>query len=226
MSAISICASILSADFSCLSDQLRQIEEGGADWIHVDVMDGHFVPNLTMGPFIVETVHKLTRLPIDVHLMVEQPDEMIPWYAAAGANRLSVQQETCPHLFRTLEHIHSLGCKAGVVINPGTPVETLSEVLPFADLVLLMTVNPGFSGQAFIPAMLPKIDRLNTLIRQTASQAAIQVDGGIDFEQFICLLPGWCACFCLRDQYIQASPGYCRRHRRPASGGCLNKNHG
>jgi ribulose-phosphate 3-epimerase len=133
-----------------------------------------------MGPFIVEAVRKMTSMPIDVHLMVDRPDDMIPWYAAAGANRISVQEETCPHLYRTLDHIHSLGCKAGAVINPGTPVETLSEVLPITDLVLVMTVNPGFSGQAFIPAMLPKISRLNSLIQNTGSQALIQVDGGID----------------------------------------------
>ena len=180
MSAILICASILSADFSCLGEQIRQVEDGGADWIHVDVMDGHFVPNLTMGPFIVETVRKITRLPIDVHLMVEKPDEMIPWYASAGANRISVQIETCPHIFRTLEHIHSTGCHSGVVINPGTPVEILSELLPLADLVLVMTVNPGYSGQVFIPAVLPKINRMRTMIHSAQTNTIIQVDGGID----------------------------------------------
>ena len=180
MSAILICASILSSDFSCLAEQIRQVEDGGADWIHVDVMDGHFVPNLTMGPFIVETVRKITRLPIDVHLMVEKPDQMIPWYAGAGANRISVQIETCPHIFRTLEHIHSTGCHSGVVINPGTPVETLSEVLPIADLVLVMTVNPGYSGQVFIPAVLPKISRMSAMILSAQTKTIIQVDGGID----------------------------------------------
>ena len=180
MSSFVLCASILSADFSNLSDQIRQIEAGGADWVHVDVMDGHFVPNLTMGPFIVETVRKLTNLPIDVHLMVEKPEVMIPWYADAGASSISVQVETCPHIYRTLESIHTAGCRSGVVINPGTPVEAVSDVLALADLVLVMTVNPGFSGQTFIPAVVPKISCMQTLIQQAGSQTRIQVDGGID----------------------------------------------
>jgi ribulose-phosphate 3-epimerase len=133
-----------------------------------------------MGPFIVEAVRKITRLPIDVHLMVEKPDDMIPWYASAGANRISVQIETCPHIFRTLEHIHSTGCHSGVVLNPGTPAETLSEVLPFADLVLVMTVNPGYSGQVFIPAVLPKISRMSAMVHNAQTKTIIQVDGGID----------------------------------------------
>ncbi len=180
MPSILISTSILSADFSNLAGQIRQVEEAGADWVHVDVMDGHFVPNLTMGPFIVETVARLTSLPLDVHLMVDNPDTMIPWYAQAGARRLSVQIETCPHIYRTLEHIRSVGCQPGVVLNPGTPAESLLEVLPLADLVLVMTVNPGFSGQVFIPAMVEKVARVRRLIEQTGSQALIQVDGGID----------------------------------------------
>jgi ribulose-phosphate 3-epimerase len=175
-----ITPSILSADFTCLTEQLQELEAAGADWIHVDVMDGHFVPNLTMGPFIVEAVRRVTQIPIDVHLMVDNPDIMIPWYAAAGAQHISVQIETCPHIFRTLEHIRSLGCRPGVVLNPGTPVEILTEVLPLADLVLVMTVNPGFSGQKFIPAVIPKIARMRELIDKTGSKALIQVDGGID----------------------------------------------
>lgn len=180
MPPITICPSILSADFANLADQIRQVEAAGADWIHVDVMDGHFVPNLTMGPFIVETIARLTRLPIDVHLMVDNPDTMIPWYAQAGARLLSVQIETCPHIFRTLELIRSLGCHPGVVINPGTPADTLVEVLQLADLVLVMTVNPGYSGQVFIPSVVGKISRVCKLIEQTGSQTYIQVDGGID----------------------------------------------
>jgi ribulose-phosphate 3-epimerase len=182
MSEITLCASILSADFASLADQIHQLENSGVDWIHVDVMDGHFVPNLTMGPFIVKTVRRLTPLPIDVHLMVERPEVMIPWYVQAGANRISVQIETCPHILRTVEQIRAAGCHPGVVLNPGTPVETLSETLPFVDLVLVMTVNPGYSGQTFIPAMLPKIGRVQALIQQTHSSALIQVDGGIDTE--------------------------------------------
>lgn len=175
-----LCASVLSADFRCLEDQVKQLEEAGVDEIHVDVMDGHFVPNLTMGPFIVSTLKRITHLPLDVHLMVENPDRMIPWYAEAGAHRLSVQVETCPHIHRTLQNIHSLGCEAGVVLNPGTPASWLEEVVLYADLILVMTVNPGFSGQSFLPEVLPKIAKVRDLVENTHSKAVIQVDGGID----------------------------------------------
>jgi len=171
--------SILSADFACLEDQIREVEAGGGDWLHIDVMDGHFVPNLTMGPFIVSTCRRLTQLPLDVHLMVENPDVMIPWYAQAGADRLSVQIETCPHIYRTLQIIRSLGKKPGVVLNPGTPAASIREVLHLVDLVLVMTVNPGASGQSFIPEMLPKITEIREMIARSGSQAVIQVDGGI-----------------------------------------------
>jgi len=171
--------SILSADFACLEDQIREVEAGGGDWLHIDVMDGHFVPNLTMGPFIVSTCRRLTQLPLDVHLMVENPDVMIPWYAQAGADRLSVQIETCPHIYRTLQIIRSLGKKPGVVLNPGTPAASIREVLHLVDLVLVMTVNPGASGQSFIPEMLPKITEIREMIASSGSQAVIQVDGGI-----------------------------------------------
>ena len=174
-----ISTSILSADFACLEDQIREVEVGGGDWLHIDVMDGHFVPNLTMGPFIVSTCRRLTQLPLDVHLMVENPDVMIPWYAQAGADRLSVQIETCPHIYRTLQIIRSLGKKPGVVLNPGTPAATIREVLHLVDLVLVMTVNPGASGQSFIPEMLPKITEIREMIASSGSQAVIQVDGGI-----------------------------------------------
>ena len=171
--------SILSADFACLEDQIREVEAGGGDWLHIDVMDGHFVPNLTMGPFIVSTCRRLTQLPLDVHLMVENPDVMVPWYAQAGADRLSVQIETCPHIYRTLQIIRSLGKKPGVVLNPGTPAASIREVLHLVDLVLVMTVNPGASGQSFIPEMLPKITEIREMIARSGSQAVIQVDGGI-----------------------------------------------
>lgn len=174
--------SVLSADFANLREQLEQAEAGGADWLHVDVMDGHFVPNLTMGPFLVETFRRVSSLPIDVHLMVDNPDTVIPWYASAGANRISVQVETCPNLYRTLEAIRALGCHPGVVINPGTPAEAVAEVLHLVDLVLIMTVNPGYSGQSFIPAVTPKIERMAGLIRRAGSGALIQVDGGITAE--------------------------------------------
>jgi ribulose-phosphate 3-epimerase len=174
-----ISTSILSADFARLGEQIREVEAGGGDWLHVDVMDGHFVPNLTMGPFIVSTCRRLTQMPLDIHLMVENPDVMIPWYAQAGADRLSVQIETCPHIYRTLQTIRSLGKKSGVVLNPGTPASTIREVLHLVDLVLVMTVNPGASGQSFIPEMLPKISEIRDMIAASESQALIQVDGGI-----------------------------------------------
>lgn len=180
MNSFTLCPSILSADFARLREQIQEVEAAGADWIHVDVMDGHFVPNLTMGPFIVETIRRITQLPIDAHLMVTDPDRMIPWYAAAGATNLSVQIETCPHIYRTIQVIRDAGCRPGVVLNPGTPAEAIEEVLPLVDVVLVMTVNPGFSGQTFIPAMLSKIERVSRLIEKTNSQAQIQVDGGID----------------------------------------------
>ncbi|MBI4926812.1 MAG: ribulose-phosphate 3-epimerase [Anaerolineae bacterium] len=180
MNSFTLCPSILSADFARLREQIQEVEAAGADWIHVDVMDGHFVPNLTMGPFIVETIRRITQLPIDAHLMVTDPDRMIPWYAAAGATNLSVQIETCPHIYRTIQVIRDAGCRPGVVLNPGTPAEAIEEVLPLVDVVLVMTVNPGFSGQTFIPAMLSKIERVSRLIEKTNSQAQIQVDGGND----------------------------------------------
>lgn len=177
--SFTLSASILSADFACLKDQIQQAEAAGTDWIHIDVMDGHFVPNLTMGPFIVETVRRITSLPLDVHLMVSNPDVMIPWYASAGADWISVQVETCPNLHRTLQTIQQLGKKAGVVLNPGTPALFAAEVLSLADLVLVMSVNPGASGQKFIPSVVPKIRALAQGIREAQGNAVIEVDGGV-----------------------------------------------
>lgn len=179
MPDILISASILSADFSHLADQVHEAEEAGVDWLHVDVMDGHFVPNLTMGPFIVSTLRKITRLPLDIHLMVDNPDAMIPWYAEAGADRISVQIETCPHIYRTLETIRALGKSPGVVLNPGTPASAISEVLHLVDLVLVMSVNPGFSGQSFLPQSAPRISQVRDMLAAVSSPALIQVDGGI-----------------------------------------------
>lgn len=179
MPELTISTSILSADFSRLGDQIHEVERAGGDWLHIDVMDGHFVPNLTMGPFIVTTCRKVSALPLDVHLMVDNPDVVIPWYAQAGADHISVQIETCPHIYRTLQSIRELGKQPGVVLNPGTPASAVSEVIHLVDLVLVMTVNPGFSGQEFMPEMASKVAEIKGLIDAKGSQAQIQVDGGI-----------------------------------------------
>jgi ribulose-phosphate 3-epimerase len=182
MRDILISTSILSADFGHLEDQILQAEAGGADWIHVDVMDGHFVPNLTMGPFIVETCRRLTSLPLDVHFMVSNPADLVAPFAAAGANRISIQVESTPHIYRLLEQVREAGCQPGVVINPGTPAASLSEVLHLADMVLVMTVNPGYSGQKFIPAVVGKISQVQQMIEERQLNTLIQVDGGITTE--------------------------------------------
>lgn len=182
MEPILISTSILSADFARLGEQIHEAEAAGADWIHIDVMDGHFVPNLTMGPFIVETCKRITRLPLDVHLMVSNPQDLVEMFARAGANRLSVQIESTPHIYRLLQHIRELGCHPQVVINPGTPAESLSEVLHLADLVLVMTVNPGYSGQEFIPEVVEKIGRVRQMIEERQLHTLIQVDGGITHQ--------------------------------------------
>ncbi len=174
--------SILSADFTRLGEQLRQCEDAGADWIHIDVMDGDFVPNITIGPFIVEACKRATRLPLDVHLMISQPERYLSAFAQAGADRLTVHVETCPHLHRTLQHIASLGVKPGVTLNPATPALTLQHVLPLVDLVLVMTVNPGFGGQRFISEMLPKIAEIRRMLDAIGSPAWLQVDGGISAQ--------------------------------------------
>lgn len=179
MGQITISSSILSADFTRLGEQIREAEAAGVDWIHVDVMDGHFVPNLTMGPFIVETCRRVTRLPLDVHLMVDNPEAMVELYAEAGATYLSVQIEATPHIYRLLSRIRELGCRPGVVINPGTPAQTLREVLHLVDYVLVMTVNPGYSGQVFIPSVVEKIARVRQMIEERELSTLIEVDGGI-----------------------------------------------
>jgi ribulose-phosphate 3-epimerase len=174
-----ISTSILSADFTRLGDTLRELEAAGSDWIHIDVMDGHFVPNLTMGPFIVEACRRATKLPLDVHLMVEAPERLIGPFAEAGADWLTVHVETCPNLHRTLQSIRGLGIKAGVSINPATPASTLTEVIADVDLILLMTVNPGYSGQSFIESVVPKIRQVRDLRDRSGSPALIEVDGGV-----------------------------------------------
>ncbi len=176
---IIISSSILSANFAKLGEQIAALEQAGVDWIHIDVMDGHFVPNITMGQFIVETCRAITSLPLDVHLMITNPEDHIPSFIKSGANWVSVQVETCPNIYRTLEYIRSLGAHPGVVINPGTPASALQEILHLVDMVLVMTVNPGYSGQTFIPEVLPKIKQLSAMLMGNPNQAKIQVDGGI-----------------------------------------------
>lgn len=179
---IELAPSILSADFARLGEQVRAACDGGASVIHVDVMDGHFVPNLTIGPPVVKSLRKVTKLPLDCHLMIDNPDEFIPAFAEAGANWISVHQEVCPHLNRTLHLIKSHNCRAGVVINPATPVETLSEVLEIIDYVLVMSVNPGFGGQKFIPGALHKMRHLVELRSQRGLDYRIEVDGGVGHD--------------------------------------------
>jgi ribulose-phosphate 3-epimerase len=176
---VEIAPSILSADFRRLGEQIAAVEQAGASIIHVDVMDGHFAPNLTVGPFIVEWVRKTTKLPIDAHLMIENPDNFIGAFARAGANMISVHPEATYHLDRTLNHIRQAGCQAGVVLNPATPLAMIEEVIAEVDYVLLMSVNPGFGGQKFIPSSLDKLRRLRDLIRLKFSTARIEIDGGV-----------------------------------------------
>src|ERR1051325_108224 len=176
---IEIAPSILSADFTRLGEQIKLVESGGASYIHVDVMDGHFVPNITIGPFIVKAVRSATSLPIDAHLMIEQPDNFIAEFAKAGANMISVHPEATYHLHRTLNYIRQAGCQAGVVLNPATPFAAIEEVLGEVDYVLLMSVNPGFGGQQFIRSSLDKLRRLRALLRARAARARVEIDGGI-----------------------------------------------
>jgi ribulose-phosphate 3-epimerase len=174
-----ISPSILSADFSRLGEQIGEAETAGAGWIHVDVMDGHFAPNITMGPFIVETCRRITKLPLDVHLMIDSPENMVEAFAKAGADILYVHVENSPNLYSLLQKIRSLGCRPGIVINPGTSALLLEPVLHMVDVVLVMSVNPGFSGQTFIPEVTPKIAQIRRMLNITNPEAVIAVDGGI-----------------------------------------------
>ncbi|MFC1858347.1 ribulose-phosphate 3-epimerase [Thermodesulfobacteriota bacterium] len=175
-----IAPSILSADFSRLGEEIQAVESAGADWIHVDVMDGHFVPNITLGPLIVEAVNRVTSLPLDVHLMIENPDQYIADFADAGADLISVQVETCTHLNRTIQTIKELDVGAGVVLNPATPLHSISWILEDIDLVLIMSVNPGFGGQSFISNSLDKIRALRKMIETRELSTLIEVDGGVN----------------------------------------------
>ncbi len=174
-----VAPSVLSADFGRLADEVRAVEAAGADWIHVDVMDGRFVPNITIGPILVKAIRSATKLPVDVHLMIVEPERYVDDFARAGADSISVHVEACPHLHRTLQHIRHLGKRAGVVLNPSTSEETIKYVLDVADLALVMSVNPGFGGQAFLPEVLPKVRAIREMIDRGGRSIALEIDGGI-----------------------------------------------
>ena len=175
-----IAPSILSCDFSRLAEEIEAAEAGGADWIHVDVMDGHFVPNITIGPVVTQGARRVTDLPLDVHLMIEDPDRYLEAFASAGADILTVHQEACRHLHRTVERIRQLGVRPGVAVNPATPLETVREVLANVDLLLVMSVDPGFGGQSYIPSSSDKLRRARAMLDEIGSKAELQVDGGVD----------------------------------------------
>ncbi|MCH8811226.1 MAG: ribulose-phosphate 3-epimerase [Gemmatimonadetes bacterium] len=178
-----ISPSILSADFGRLAEQVSEAAEAGADWIHVDVMDGHFVPNITIGPAVTSAVRAASDLPVDVHLMIEEPDKYLSAFADAGADYITVHQEACPHLHRTIERMRELGVHPGVTLNPATSLDTLMEVIPEVDLALIMSVNPGFGGQSYIPASTEKIRRLRTMLDERGTNGAeLEVDGGVNVE--------------------------------------------
>ncbi|RIW36365.1 ribulose-phosphate 3-epimerase [Bacillus salacetis] len=179
---VKIAPSILSADFANLANEIKEVEAGGADYIHVDVMDGHFVPNITLGPMIVKAIRPVTNLPLDVHLMIENPDRYIEAFAEAGSDYITVHAEATPHLHRTIQLIKSKAIKAGAVLNPGTPVDMIKHVIEDLDMVLLMTVNPGFGGQSFIGSVVPKIREVRELAKQFNPDLEIEVDGGITTE--------------------------------------------
>jgi ribulose-phosphate 3-epimerase len=179
---VKIAPSILSADFSKLGEEIKDVERGGADYIHVDVMDGHFVPNITIGPLIVDSIRPITKLPLDVHLMIENPDQYIEDFAKAGADYITVHVEACRHLHRTIHLIKSLGVKAGVVLNPATPVQLIEPIIEDLDMVLLMSVNPGFGGQKFILSVLSKIKQVKEMSEQKGLNLEIEVDGGVNEE--------------------------------------------
>lgn len=179
---VKIAPSILAANFSKLGEEVLEVEKAGAELIHIDVMDGHFVPNITMGPIVVEALRPLTKLPLDVHLMIENADQYIESFAKAGADYITVHVEASPHLHRTIQLIRSFGVKPGVVLNPHTPIETIQHVLEDIDMVLFMTVNPGFGGQKFIHSVVPKVKQLSDIIKQRNLSIEIEIDGGINEE--------------------------------------------
>lgn len=174
--------SIIASDFAHIADEVAAIESAGADWIHVDVMDGHFVPDITIGPLFVKSLKRVAKLPLDAHLMISEPEKYIPAFAEAGANNITIHVETCPHLPSVIEKIKSLGCTAGVTLNPATPVSAIDHVLPLVDLVLIMSVVPGFSGQKFMPEMIGKVEEVRAKLNALRSPARLEVDGGINTE--------------------------------------------
>jgi ribulose-phosphate 3-epimerase len=214
-----IAPSILSADFTRLKDEILAVEAAGADWIHADVMDGHFVPNITFGPMVVEAVRRITRLPIDVHLMINDPDRYISDFAKAGATHISVHAETCVHLNRTVQVIRDCGAHPGVVLNPATPIETIRWTIEFLDFVLVMSVNPGFGGQAFIPNSIAKIAGLRRMISEMGLQTLIEVDGGVSTRNIADIAAAGADVF-VAGSAIFKSPDYRRTilsMRQPAS---------
>ena len=182
MNQIKISPSILSANFARLGEHVKEAEDAGVDYIHVDVMDGHFVPNITIGPLIVKALRPETKLPLDVHLMIENPERYIEDFAQAGADIITVHQETCPHLHRTLQQIHNLGIRAGVSLNPSTPASTLAEIITEVDLILVMSVNPGLGALIYIPACTGKIEKLRSMLDVCGSSADLEVDGGVNVD--------------------------------------------
>lgn len=182
MNKFLLAPSVIASDFTHLVDEIAACESAGADWLHMDVMDGHFVPSITIGPLFVEACKRVTKLPLDVHLMISNPDSYLEVFAKAGAGNITVHVETCPSLLQSVQKIKSLGCKAGVTLNPLTPASALDEVLPFVDLVLVMSVTPGYSGQAFMPEMINKVEEIRNKLNALRSKAHLQVDGGINVD--------------------------------------------
>lgn len=182
MNKFILAPSIIAANFTHIADEIAACESAGADWLHVDVMDGHFVPTITIGPLFTEACKRVTKLPLDVHLMISNPDQYLEAFAKAGANNITVHVETCPNLVQTINKIKSLGCTAGITLNPATPASSLDAALPFADLVLVMSVNPGYSGQAFMPEMIGKVEEVRNKLNALRSNAHLEVDGGISVD--------------------------------------------
>ena len=182
MNKFLIAPSIIASDFTHLADEISVIESAGADWLHMDIMDGHFVPTITVGPLFVQACKRATKLPIDAHLMISDPDQYLEVFAKAGANNITVHVETCPDLAKTIQKIKSLGCTAGVTLNPATPASALDSVLPLVDLVLVMSVKPGYSGQSFMPEMISKVEEIRNKLNALRSNAYLEVDGGISAE--------------------------------------------